>query len=396
MARTDIALGAETWKGALLDRRQLLKAGMLGGALLAADALLPRRASAAPRYGPISRDPDVNGLRLPSGFTSRIVARSNVLVSGTNYRWHRAPDGGRCFATSNGWIYVSNAELATGAGGVGMIRFNDSAGIVEARRLLSGTSKNCSGGHTPWGTWLSCEETETGQVWEVDPTGAQAPVARPAMGRFAHEGAAVDGPNRTVYMTEDAVSGLFYRYRYNSAQNLAAGVLEGARVQNGVVTWVQIPDPSAGTTPTRKQVTGLTKFNGGEGIWLSNGVVNLATKGDDRVWAYDIAAGRIQVVYDWTTNPNPVLRGVDNIAVRNGDIFVCEDQGVLGRPEDPEICIIQPGGEVSVFLRAVGHQPSELTGAAFNPAGNRMYFSSQRGTTGTVGGGMTFEVSGPF
>jgi secreted PhoX family phosphatase len=396
MARTDIALGADTWKGALLDRRALLKAGMLGGALLAADALFPPRASAAPRYGPLSPQPDVNGLRLPGGFTSRIVARSNTLVSGTSYRWHRAPDGGRCFATSNGWIYVSNAELASGAGGVGMLRFNDSGGIIEARRLLTGTSKNCSGGHTPWGTWLSCEETETGQVWEVDPTGAQAAVVRPAMGRFAHEGAAVDGPNRTVYMTEDAVSGLFYRYRYDSAQNLATGVLEGARVQNGTVSWVRIPDPSAGVTPTRKQVTGLTKFNGGEGIWLSNGIVNIATKGDDRVWAYDTATGRIQVIYDWTTNSNPVLRGVDNITVRNGDIFVCEDQGPLGRPEDPEICILQPGGEVSVFLRAVGHRESELTGVSFNPAGNRMYFSSQRGTTGTVGGGMTFEVSGPF
>jgi secreted PhoX family phosphatase len=148
-------------------------------------------------------------------------------------------------------------------------------------------------------------------------------------------------------------------------------------------------------------VSGLTKFNGGEGIWFANGIVNFATKGDDRVWAYDTTMasgtpGQIRVVYDWTTNPNPVLRGVDNIAVRNGDIFVCEDQGAIGRPEDPEICIIQPGGEVSVFLRAVGHQQSELTGVAFNPAGSRMYFSSQRGTTGTVGGGMTFEVSGPF
>jgi secreted PhoX family phosphatase len=396
MARTDNALGAEAWNGPVLDRRQLLTAGLLGGALLAADALCPRRATAAPRYGPIGPDPDVNGLRLPSGFTSRIVARSNTLVGATGYRWHRAPDGGRCFATANGWIYVSNAELADGAGGVSMVRFDQSGTIVEARRLLTGTSKNCSGGHTPWGTWLSCEETDTGQVWEVDPTGAQAPVVRPAMGRFDHEGAAVDGPNRTVYMTEDAVSGLFYRYRYDSAQNLATGVLEGARVQSGAVSWVPIPDPSASTTPTRKQVAGLTKFNGGEGIWLSNGIVNLATKGDDRVWAYDIAAGRIQVVYDWTTSPNPVLRGVDNIAVRSGDIFVCEDQGPLGRPEDPEICIIQPGGEVSVFLRAVGHRESELTGVAFNPAENRMYFSSQRGTTGTVGGGMTFEVSGPF
>jgi secreted PhoX family phosphatase len=401
MARTDSALGAETWTPAVLDRRLLLKAGVLGGALLAADALLPRRASAAAPYGAISAQPDANGLRLPSGFTSRVVARSNQTVAGTTYKWHRAPDGGRCFATSDGWIYVSNAELGNNVGGASMIRFNQSGTIIGARRILNGTNRNCSGGHTPWGTWLSCEETDTGQVWETDPTGAQAAVVRPAMGRFDHEGAAVDGPNRTVYMTEDAVSGLFYRYRYNSAQNLATGVLEGARVQNGAVSWVAIPDPSARTTPTRKQVSGLTKFNGGEGIWFANGIVNFATKGDDRVWAYDTTMasgtpGQIRVVYDWTTNPNPVLRGVDNIAVRNGDIFVCEDQGAIGRPEDPEICIIQPGGEVSVFLRAVGHQQSELTGVAFNPAGSRMYFSSQRGTTGTVGGGMTFEVSGPF
>jgi secreted PhoX family phosphatase len=217
------------------------------------------------------------------------------------------------------------------------------------------------------------------------------------MGRFDHEGAAVDGPDRTVYMTEDAGAGLFYRYRYNDAQDLSSGVLEGAMVESGVVSWVVIPDPSARTTPTRKQVSGLTKFDGGEGIWLSNGVVNFTTKGDDRVWAYDIAAGRLQIVYDWMTSPDPVLRGVDNLAVRdNGDIFVCEDQGPLGQPEDPKICIIQPSGEVSVFLRAVGHRESELTGVAFNPAGDRMYFSSQRGTLGTQTDGMTFEVSGPF
>src|SRR5262245_25086120 len=127
MARTDIALGAETWKGTHLDRRALLKAGVLGGALLAADALFPRRAFAAPRYGTISANPDVNGLRLPPGFSSRIVARSNVKVAGTSYRWHRAPDGGRCFATADGWIYVSNAELGSGNGGVGMVRFQDSS-----------------------------------------------------------------------------------------------------------------------------------------------------------------------------------------------------------------------------------------------------------------------------
>ena len=49
-----------------------------------------------------------------------------------------------------------------------------------------------------------------------------------------------------------------------------------------------------------------------------------------------------------------------------------------------------------MFCRAVGHRESELTGIAFTPTGDRMYFSSQRGTLGTVGGGITFEVTGPF
>ena len=141
------------------------------------------------------------------------------------------------------------------------------------------------------------------------------------------------------------------------------------------------------------QVPGATPFSGAEGIWYDRDVVNFATKYDDKVWAYDVASGRISVVYDWTTNRNPVLRGVDNIAVRNGDIFVCEDMGILGFPDDPEICVIEPNGIVSVFVRAVGHRLSELTGAAFNPAGDRLYFSSQRGTEGR---GITFEVTGPF
>jgi secreted PhoX family phosphatase len=381
---------------AALDRRRFLQAGILGGALLAADALFARRASAVPRYPPVG-PVDANGLQLPQGFSSRIVARSNVVVSGTTYKWHRAPDGGRVFAAPDGWVYVSNSELGSGNGGVGMLRFNQAGAITDARRILGGTNRNCAGGHTPWGTWLSCEEVEDGRVWEVDPLGGSATVAHLAMGRFNHEGAAVDAANRTVYLTEDALSGLFYRYSYGDPQDLSSGVLEAAQVQNGDVTWLPVPDPSAATKPTRKQVPNATRFAGGEGIWLSGGVVNFTTKQDDRVWAYDIESSRLQVVYDWTANPNPVLRGVDNIAVRNNCyIFVCEDLGVLDLPEDPKICVLEPSGEVSVFCRAVGHRQSELTGIAFTPSGNRMYFSSQRGTIGTVGGGITFEVTGPF
>jgi secreted PhoX family phosphatase len=379
-----------------LTRRRLLKAGVLGGALLAMDGAFARQSFASARFGPLGQ-PDANGLQLPAGYQSRVVARSTYKVGSTAYKWHGSPDGGRCFSVSNGWVYVSNCER-DGTGGVGMVRFNQSGAITDARRLLDGTYRNCSGGHTPWGTWLSCEEVLDGRVWEVDPLGTRAPAARLNMGRFNHEGAAVDGtPSRqAVYMTEDSPDGCFYRFRYTKAADLSAGALEAAQVTNGVVTWLTIPDPSGTAKPTKRQAKGVTRFDGGEGIWYDNGVVNFATKGDDRVWAYDVVTRQLRVVYDWTpAGANAVLRGVDNLAVRNGDVYVCEDLSAVDPPRsrDPQICVIERTGEVSVFVRAVGHIQSELTGAAFNPTGDRLYFSSQRGADGK---GVTFEVTGPF
>ena len=49
-----------------------------------------------------------------------------------------------------------------------------------------------------------------------------------------------------------------------------------------------------------------------------------------------------------------------------------------------EICMITPDDKVSPFLRITGQAGSEITGPAFTPAGNRLYFSSQRGTSGLV------------
>ena len=58
--------------------------------------------------------PDANGLRLPPGFHSRIVARSGQAVGATGHVWHANPDGGASFATGDGgWLYVSNAESTT-------------------------------------------------------------------------------------------------------------------------------------------------------------------------------------------------------------------------------------------------------------------------------------------
>src|SRR5688572_6509827 len=134
-------------------------------------------------YGPISDQPDENGLRLPAGFTSRVIAVTGSLVPNTLHLWHLLPDGGACFPMADGgWAYTSNSEVPL-AGGASMIRFDAAGQIVDARRILAGTSVNCAGGPTPWGTWLSCEEWDGGRVWECYLDGRLAE-PRPALGIF--------------------------------------------------------------------------------------------------------------------------------------------------------------------------------------------------------------------
>jgi len=154
--------------------------------------------------------PDKNGVMLPVGFKSRIIARSGERpVSSSSYIWHGAPDGAAIFETeTGGWIYASNSELKENQGGVGALVFNAEGEVVDAYSILSGTNKNCAGGATPWGTWLSCEETALGSVWECDPKGILPAVNRPALGLFNHEAVAVNPKTNILYMTEDRQVGL--------------------------------------------------------------------------------------------------------------------------------------------------------------------------------------------
>nr|WP_205615949.1 alkaline phosphatase PhoX [Streptomyces harenosi] len=377
-----------------------MRAAALGGSAALGGTLWRGAAYAAPAqpgagpYGPLGA-PDANGIRLPSGFTSRVVARSRQTVPGTSYTWHDAPDGGACYADGTGWIYVSNSEINPG-GGAGAVRFSSTGAITGAYRILSGTRTNCAGGKTPWNTWLSCEEVDRGYVYETDPWGAKAAVRRDAMGRFKHEAAAADPVRKVVYLTEDVTDGCFYRFRPTTWGDLSSGTLEvlvaGSGATSGPVTWARVPDPS-GATATRNQVSGAKRFNGGEGCYYANDTCWFTTKGDNRVWQYNAAAQTIELAYDDSLVPSGAapLTGVDNVTgAASGDLFVAEDGGNM------EICVITPDDVVAPFLRIDGQSGSEITGPAFSPDGTRLYFSSQRGTTGSSSGGITYEVKGPF
>ena len=347
-------------------------------------------------YGP-RRAANEHGLRLPEGFESRLIARGEEPVPGTDYRWHLASDGMATFpARDGGWVLVSNSE--TLEGGASAVRFDAHGRVHSAYRILEGTSQNCSGGGTPWGTWLSCEELPSGFVWECDPRGRRPAVRHPAMGVFKHEAAAVDPRGKRIYLTEDLMDGGVYRFTPTRWHDLSEGLLEIATVaRNGKVRWTEVPDPSATRLDTRRQVRGSTRFKRAEGIWHDDGVVYISTTGDSRVYAYDIRRERIEVLYDGLGGGYTPLLRVDQLtASRAGEVFVCEDLAT----EEIDIGMIDRRGRVSKFLSATGpiHAGSELTGVTFDPSGRRMYFSSQRayGKNGHEGPGAIFEVSGPF
>ena len=398
-------------------RHFIQRVALASGALALGPAFWQRAVASAATpgdgpYGPLG-PPDANGLRLPEGFKSRLIARGNEIVSGTTYRFPVQPDGQATFATQDGgWILVTNSEFAPPDGGVSAIRFSPAGEIVAAYRILGNTTLNCAGGPTPWGTWLSCEETDSGRVWECDPTQPSQGVVKPALGTFKHEAVAVDSAGQRLYLTEDNGDGNFYRFTPESYPDLEAGLLEAASVApDGKVRWLPLPKPNPGNgeTPTRKQLPEATQFNRAEGIWFDSGMVYLATTGDEKIHAYDTVGERIDVIYDRAKIANAQLQMPDNLSVApSGDLFVAENH----EAEDGhlDVMLLTPDLVIAPFVSVEGGKhiydnpilgPSELTGPVFDPSGTRFYFTSQRARPVPTGGGApgpgeVYEITGPF
>jgi len=319
-------------------------------------------------------------LALPAGFTYEVVAVSGEtdIHDGTGAiigKTPERPDGTACVRSGRHLRLIQNHEGSPGAafpvpfvngtvhdpgvlGGGCTVIETDRDGKRESERVgLSGTYSNCAGGPTPWGSWLTCEETEAkagtgtlqkdhGYVFEVfaDLPAKQSPLPIMAWGRAPHEAVVVEPSRRRVYLTEDASNptGLLYRwsapdgYRLKPyiAQSLKPddGTLEALAVLTGDgsvlpdlayvtaaqigrpfrTTWVNVPDRTASSTSLRKQfaVGAVTHSKKLEGAWGNDeglyfvasfafGTADLpanATKHDGQLWYYDYSEQTLTLV----------------------------------------------------------------------------------------------------
>jgi uncharacterized protein len=201
----------------------------------------------------------------------------------------------------------------------------------------------------------------------------------------------IDPATGFVYLTEDEGEGRFYRFRPSAFGNLGSGVLEAAAVSTaGVVTWFAVQKDR----PYRGRDT--TAFDRGEGAIFdaARRAVFFTTTSNDRVWAFHPDTSRMELVYDAAVaGPDSPLHEPDNVTVHvpTGHLYVAEDA------DDLQLVLVTQGvagWQAAPFLQLIGHDSSEIAGPAFTPAGDRLYFSSQRGTDGKTG--LTYEVTGPF
>ncbi len=457
-----------------MSRRGILRGGaglaglslMAGGTTLSVlQAFASRTAHAADlNYGPLSPVIDETTglplLQLPQGFQYLSYGWTGDMMR-DGIPTPSAHDGMAVVrATGSNLVLVRNHEQGSVApayaksqlnydpnsnGGTTNLTFNTKAGkFTSSWASLSGTVRNCCGGPTPWGSWLTCEETTVGTpqfardhgwVFDVPANGNTDPTPLKGMGRFSHEAVAVDPKTGYVYETEDRNPSGFYRYVVAQWGNLrAGGQLQMLKIKNATavtdlrgkgaatggrqagetydVEWVPISDPerahAPGTTNGGGVVTqGLDQFAAAftrlEGCWYDSGSIFFtATDGGaasrGQIWQYTPAEEKLTLVY---VSPGVgTLNSPDNITVHaSRGIILCEDGSAV--PQRLHFLtfdgVIAPFAANNIDFRQTTYKnfPKqdfrgiEWAGACFSPDGEWLFVNIQTP-------GVTFAITGPW
>ena len=417
-----------------ISRRQFLRlvGSSTTGVVIATHLkVLYGRAAQVPAlgYGPLQSDPD-RLLDLPMGFQYRVLSKAGDLMSDGN-PLPGAQDGMAAFINIQGdTVLIRNHELSPnasvgvlaesrrrqydprGKGGATTMVISPDRQLIRQYASLAGTVRNCGGGATPWGSWISCEEdTSTppgglsktvsrphGYNFEIPitATGPVFPQPLKAMGRFRHEAIAVDPRTGIVYQTEDQGDGLLYRFIPNLSGALnVGGRLEALRIQDHpqantrrrfavgqplAVDWVPIEDADPADDTVRREgfAKGAAQFTRGEGICYSEGSLYfVCTSGGEepfgQIWRYTPGQtselGDVLELFVQPDDPS-ILDFPDNLIMApSGDLMVCED----GRGEQ-FVAGVTPNGEIYPFARNALNQ-SEFAGICFSPDGRTMFLN---------------------
>ncbi len=330
-------------------------------------------------------------------------------------------------------LYDAGKMQKPSLGGTTTLVFNERKQEVEKQHLsLAGTNRNCAGGVTPWGTWLTCEEDVTtaegsvekdhGYVFEVPALeqGIASPIPITDMGRFNHEAVAVDPNSGIVYETEDRHDGLIYRYIPKVKEKL----LEGGRLQvlalknrKGLdtrnwderllplnepieVEWLDIDEVLSPKDDLRFRgfEMGAARFARGEGMWYGENEIYFAcTNGGPnkygQIFRYKISpdegnenSGSTPATLELfaESTDKQVLHMCDNLTIAPwGDLMLCEDNGELNHLRG-----IRPDGTTYTFATNIS-STSEMAGAVFSPSGKTLFVNLQEN-------GDTIAITGPW
>ncbi|MDH5399442.1 MAG: DUF839 domain-containing protein [Cyclobacteriaceae bacterium] len=416
-------------------------------------------------FGPLIPDPN-KYLDLPQGFTYKIISTKGDEMDDGFLVPAAADAMGTFHYSEDRLIIVRNHENSPGApqagafgnnyellekldrknfydagslekpclGGTTTMVYNETTQEVELCYLsLAGTVRNCAGGVTPWGSWITCEEdvTVSDGILEKDhgfnfevPASDKIMIADPipltAMGRFNHEAVCVDPATSIVYQTEDRGDSLIYRFIPHEKEKLHKGGRLQALVIKGQAgfdtrnweipamqkdlemeaEWIDMDDVLSPLDDLRHRghARGAALFARGEGMWFGKDELFFAcTNGGPnrfgQVFKYipsphegTAREGEVpgKLVLFAESHDDSLLKMCDNLTISPwGDVVLCEDNSVKNH-----IRGITPEGAVYTLGANVG-STSEFAGAVFSPSGKTLFVNIQ-------GSGETLAITGPW